>query len=393
MPCYEPGCDRQCIWGLAQDQRGKYCKEHAPSNAVTMKSIKCQSAACTSTATYGTIYDKIRIRCVNHANDNMINLNDLLCVEKNCKSLASYGDGKNRIYCATHATNNSAPMGKKLCEEKGCKTRPSYGYVDGPATFCKKHCKDSMVDVVSNLCEDTHCNKSACFGYVGKAPSRCSVHADLDMVNLMYPTCATAGCGTRIHPEKHPGIKFCASCDVDGRRPARSREMQAANAMSKAGLYWNSWNKEIGDGRVCGGRYRPDFVFERPSFTIIIEIDEFQHSPKGYECDNRRMLDIFNAYGGLPVHFIRFNPDEFRIGQKKCTQDGMSRLLMLIRTLKTFLDHPPSPQFTITRLYYDHPSKSKSTTRVTLDRGVFDEIEWDLPNRAERKSDRRLPST
>ncbi len=64
-------------------------------------------------------------------------------------------------------------------------------------------------------------------------------------------------------------------------------------------------NKSVGSD-CSGGHLFPDILFDCGWYSLIVEIDEFQH--RGYECDKKRMVDII-AKLGMPCIFIRYNPD------------------------------------------------------------------------------------
>ena len=73
------------------------------------------------------------------------------------------------------------------------------------------------------------------------------------------------------------------------------------------------------DKVVNGGcsKRRPDGLIDMHTHSIIIEIDEDQHS--GYEslCDNRRTMELFQDLGNRPIIFIRLNPDSYKINIKR----------------------------------------------------------------------------
>jgi len=67
----------------------------------------------------------------------------------------------------------------------------------------------------------------------------------------------------------------------------------------------------IFDKIVEGGcsKRRPDILIDALTHSIIIECDENQH--KNYECENKRMMELFEDLGSRPIVFIRFNPDKY----------------------------------------------------------------------------------
>ena len=52
---------------------------------------------------------------------------------------------------------------------------------------------------------------------------------------------------------------------------------------------------------------------------IIIEVDENQHNQ--YDCyfENKRLMELSQDVGFRPIIFIRFNPDSYKINDKKIT--------------------------------------------------------------------------
>ena len=68
----------------------------------------------------------------------------------------------------------------------------------------------------------------------------------------------------------------------------------------------------ICDKKIEGGcsRRRPDLFIDLGSHCIIIEVDENQH--RQYECEEKRMIDLYEDTGFRKVVFLRFNPDSYR---------------------------------------------------------------------------------
>ncbi|GAQ91764.1 hypothetical protein KFL_008480050 [Klebsormidium nitens] len=70
-------------------------------------------------------------------------------------------------------------------------------------------------------------------------------------------------------------------------------------------------------GCLQGTFARPDFIILMGGKVIVVEVDEFQHEAYGVACEVSRMLRIYEAWmlegNGLPVHFIRYNPDPYQV--------------------------------------------------------------------------------
>lgn len=124
-----------------------------------------------------------------------------------------------------------------------------------------------------------------------------------------------------------------------------------ANVFRTEGLEWTAWDKRL-EETACGF-YRPDFVFDAGTHVVVVEVDEDQHKAYDPACENKRMMDIFNSFGGVPVVFLRWNPDAF-------TVDGVTRRVYqktrhahLVRQLREALVNPPTRLLCITRMYFD----------------------------------------
>ena len=65
------------------------------------------------------------------------------------------------------------------------------------------------------------------------------------------------------------------------------------------------------DKKIEGGcsRRRPDLFIDLGTHCIIIEVDENQH--RQYECEEKRMIDLYEDIGFRKVVFLRFNPDSY----------------------------------------------------------------------------------
>ena len=221
----------------------------------------------------------------------------------------------------------------------------------GRAERCAKHALEGMVNVTAKRCEAHGCTIIAAHGVPGvdKRPRWCAGHCPPGAENLTSKRCAAPGC----HVTVHGGNVYCANHDTEHKRNTRVRENQVANYLRDAGLHWTAWNKQLPE-TACG-RYRPDFAYELPTHVVIVEVDEMQHARPGYGCDNARMLDVFGAYGGLPVVFLRFNPDAFALGGQTKRVWMHARMAALKKQLRAALDAPPRHALIITRLYYDQP--------------------------------------
>ena len=120
--------------------------------------------------------------------------------------------------------------------------------------------------------------------------------------------------------------------------------------------------KMVFDKKVDGGcsRRRPDVRIECLTHTIVIECDENAH--KGYSCETKRTMEIFQDLGSRPVVFLRFNPD--KCGGQTCfttTKTGAlslnkrewnTRIKVLVETVKQYIP-VQEKSVEIVHLFYD----------------------------------------
>ncbi len=125
-------------------------------------------------------------------------------------------------------------------------------------------------------------------------------------------------------------------------------------------------DKKITDG--CSRR-RPDFLLDMGSHIIIVEIDENQHN--GYDCENKRLMEISQDLGHRPIVFIRFNPDNYikkdgtkvescwklnHLGimtvNKNYENEWKERIKILIEQINYWINNPSEKTIEIIQLFF-----------------------------------------
>ena len=109
---------------------------------------------------------------------------------------------------------------------------------------------------------------------------------------------------------------------------------------------------------VCS-KQRPDFVYHFGTHVLVIECDENQHASyascgKSFEermtTERRRMFNIFQMFDGLPVTFLRYNPDAY---DKKRQKSQSERQQILLNYVKKIQAIPPMSGLSVKFLFYD----------------------------------------
>jgi hypothetical protein len=147
------------------------------------------------------------------------------------------------------------------------------------------------------------------------------------------------------------------------------------NHKSKENQIISDLNKEfnniiIQDKTILNGcsKRRPDGLIKLNDYNIIIEIDENQHND--YSCENKRLMEIFKELGNSPLTIIRFNPDAYKLVNKKIKspfgitkidgklkiinkQEYNIRIMKLIETIKENMNLIPDKEINTIHLFYN----------------------------------------
>lgn len=112
---------------------------------------------------------------------------------------------------------------------------------------------------------------------------------------------------------------------------------------------------------------RPDIAIDFGSHCLMIEIDEHRHM--NYECEHKRMLQLYEDIGFRNIVFLRFNPDEYQEDKKYGSPFEYSvtgaihidndefnrRMEKLIVRIRAHQSAPIEP-FTVEYLFYGNPT-------------------------------------
>ena len=107
-------------------------------------------------------------------------------------------------------------------------------------------------------------------------------------------------------------------------------------------------------GSCVDAKYaRPDFILYRSWGMAIVEVDEHQHSDRPLPCETSRMMNVLHQAitqdSARKIHFIRYNPDVFRLSGVKQRISQEERRDVLRKTI----EQEPDKMFQLTYLYYD----------------------------------------
>ena len=152
--------------------------------------------------------------------------------------------------------------------------------------------------------------------------------------------------------DKNGKCEFCDPVRFASNRLAKQNALM--EYLDRKNLRGNSTDVVIDKGQC--GRERPDRVFEFDDKVIILECDEHQHRDRQCSCEQTRMLNISQMYGGIPVYFIRWNPDNYTSLDAKLPDPIAKRHKLLADFLSDIRDNVvnlPVALLSVIYLYYD----------------------------------------
>jgi hypothetical protein len=222
------------------------------------------------------------------------------------------------------ATTAQAPVTASLAssEPNANIKQPCFNLPDkNRGLYCGSHKLDGMINVLSKKCLYEGCESISQFNLpIVKSPIFCSKHKLEGMIDVKRKKCNTYLCDTRPD-KKYRG--YCFSCFVH----IFPNEPNSRNYKTKE-KYTTDYIKEkipnvdwVVDRKVYDGcsRRRPDLYLDLGYQVLVVEIDENQHTNYDCSCENKRLMEISQDIGHRPLIFIRFNPDDYILGENKIT--------------------------------------------------------------------------
>ena len=345
--CQHDDCDKYPAYGPSGTKRPLTCRAHSEGDWILLRSRYCHEPCCGKSASFGIETGK-PVSCMKHKLPEHRNVVNSTCFFEGCSTTPVFGPDTKAIACKLHRQEGWRDVKSKRCEHPGCDTMPRFGD-RGSSRVCKAHNINKWPNVYKKRCQHPNCSVYPLFGIEWKRPTHCCAHKSSDMTNVVNCRCSYEGCNVRVYQ-----YTLCANHDTTHKRRTRVRENQIANLLREsASIPWSSWNKELEDSRACTGRaYRPDFLYDLDTHVLAVEADEMQHF--SYECDRSRMVDIWNACGGAPVTFVRYNPDGFKLAGKKSSADTATRHKLLVREVEKALAGKQQHLLTVIKLFFDN---------------------------------------
>jgi hypothetical protein len=348
--CKYVGCDQTPSFNLP-GLKPLYCKKHITDGMINVKINKtCKFTGCTKQPTFGLV-EKIATHCKKHKENNMFDVYHKLCEENECNIRAIYGNIKDNIkrFCFKHKINKMVNLQdlKWKCKHKDCTKRSYYGKPGSVRTKCFEHREIGMIRRPNGQCLD--CLMPAIYG-INYIPKHCETHKKDNESNLVEKKCIS--CKLIMILDKNNKCEYC-NPEIF-KKTVLEKQNSLMNYLDKIGLKGNSTDKRIDNGDC--GLERPDRVYDLIDKIIILECDEHQHKNRNCTCEQTRMVNIGQSFGGTPVYFIRFNPDDYISLNNKQVENIQKRYKLLGELINSILTNKitlPKSLVSAFYMYYD----------------------------------------
>ena len=384
--CEFDDCKTQASFDI-KGGKGRFCSIHKEIGMIDIKNRYCEYNNCDIVNPIFNIkgYNFGRF-CLAHKEENMIDVKHKSCEYKDCEVRPNYNikGGRGR-FCITHKEENMIDVTHRSCEYKDCNVRPNYDIKGGKGRFCITHKEEHMIDIANKCCIIDNCVIRARYGKPGHKITHCSTHKEKGMIYKSNAKCnkckniAIWGINlTPIHCELHKtendcnliennciscGLLYildndnkCENCSISSKKYIMKKQNDLMTYLDSRDLCGDKTDSIIDNGRC--GKERPDRIYDFEDKIIILECDENQHSDRACLCEQIRMVNIGQSFGGIPVYFIRFNPDNYKLKYKGLSHETLAKRYdtcgNLIQDIKNQRIKLPVAMVSAIYLYYDN---------------------------------------
>ena len=328
----------------------KYCEDHIESGMINEQSKKCIENGCKTQPTFGLV-SKVATHCFKHKKDKMFDVYHKLCEIDKCEKRCVFGFiGKEIKYCFKHKEKDMVNLHDLSwkCSSDNCISRSKYGKPGCKRTKCFIHREKGMIKRPNGKCLE--CRMSAIYGknYI---PYHCETHKIDDEVNLVEMPCIS--CGLIMILDKDNKCEYCNPEIFKRTRLIKQNALMSY--LDNIKLNGKTTDRTV-DGGICGLE-RPDRIYECDDYIIILECDENQHRERNCVCEQTRMINISQSFGGIPVYFIRFNPDDYLPDNDRTKPEDIKKRYKLVGDLiNSMINHKielPKVMVSSIYLYFD----------------------------------------
>lgn len=362
-----------------------YCYGCRDLDMIDTSHKKCQGCN-TIRPSFNCQGQTVGIFCSACKEPDMVNVVDKMCISCQKKRPTFNETGEVvPLYCVDCKKNGMVNIKDDKCH---CGTIARFGAPGQKATLCRKHKEPNMVIHPRRGCSIKNCKLQALYGII--SPVRCELHKEASDYNLLLKECIKCK-NVEVCNEEGVCYEYCVNTEkYTLRRKVWESHITAVLAKT---IKRRFHSLDLPLNFSCNTK-RPDIVYDCESFFVIVEVDEKQHKAYGDQCETNRMIMIAQA-AGVPVIFIRYNPDSYLLpnGKKSDISDS-KRQRKLVSAVRELFYRPAlstAEYIRVVYLFYDgfdsNNDDSLEFETIPLPIGFFDYKIVQDPSRKKRKLD------
>ena len=305
---------------------------------------------CGIRARYNFKNNTIGIYCKKHSKPGMVNVKNHKCIDCKEKHPVFNNPGETKgLYCKDCSKPGMVDIKHPKCH---CGKRTSYGIPCNQPSRCAVHKEEGMISKPRGKCRIKKCNEIAIYGI--NKPIHCENHKTDNDVDLVERKCAK--CGSIDIIINGLCVNFCGLTEKhkELKKHQKLKEKRVLKILEVNFMKPTEYNARV--NRDCGGvnSEEKEIGFDFGNFKVFVEVDENRHKSYCELGEINRMKNIYMNEGGIPIVFIRYNPDNFVDDNKKRQQLSQAkREELLIKWLKKYKEEGVKYSLSVNYLFYD----------------------------------------
>ena len=342
--------EKQPVFNYAGETKALYCSVCALAGMINIKSPKCITCK-EKEPVFNYAGETKALYCSVCSLADMVDIKNPKCITCKEKQPAFNYTGETKaLYCSVCALDDMVNIRSPKCIT--CKKTASYGLPCNRPNKCTLHKEDGMIKNPTARCRKKTCNNTAIYG--SKTPLHCEAHKVSDDVLLVERHCEK--CGILDVLLNGLCVNFCCMEEkaLEIKKYQKVKEKRVLKILSVDFKEPTEYNIRI--PYDCGGKHseEKEIGYDFNTHKVFVEVDENQHKSYCEVGETNRMRNIYMSEGGIPIVFIRYNPDNFMISGKKCKISQANREIQLVKWLEHYesFENIKNP-LTVHYLYYD----------------------------------------
>jgi hypothetical protein len=381
------------VYNKPGETKALYCKGCSEPGMINVKDPKC--IKCKKTLpNYNKPGETKALYCKGCSEPDMIDVTHPKCIKcKKTQPVYNKPGETKALYCKGCSEPDMIDVKSLKCI-KCKKTRPVYNKPgETKALYCKGCSEPDMIDVKSPKC--IKCNKIASYGIPCNIPNRCAVHKEEGMIIRPRGRCINKNCNEvasygihkPIHCENHKTdndenlverkcikcgtidiiinglcVNFCGLTEKhkELKKHQKIKEKRVLKILEAKFMKPTEYNVRV--NRDCGGinSEEKEIGFDFGIYIVFVEVDENRHKSYCELGEINRMKNIYMNEGGIPILFIRYNPDNFKDNNNKIKKLSQAkREELLIKWLNKYKNEGLKYNLTVNYLFYDGWNEGK----------------------------------